>query len=87
MGNGNPRTPGVFDITVCDQVCDDWGRSKVSSIQPYVIEFVMTGDRSDVYTIQRVGLFTPDHHLTPPITADHHRTPPTSRKLWICNKF
>ena len=33
-------------------VCNDWGRLEVYSIQPYVIEFLMTGGRSEVYSIQ-----------------------------------
>ena len=41
----------VHNTTICDKVCDDWGRSKVYSIQPYVIDFVMTEDRSEVYSI------------------------------------
>ena len=43
---------GVLNTTLCDRVCDDWGRSGLCSIQPYVIQFVMTGDRSEVYSIQ-----------------------------------
>ena len=42
---------GVLNTTLCDRVCDDWGRSGLCSIQPYVMQFVITGGRSEVYSI------------------------------------